>query len=85
MTTIDAEYDAVVDQIRRWPVARRFALLHDLLHALAAEGIIEDRRPPGPRRPTLAQAIGFAAGEGPPPTDEEVERWLEERRMERFG
>ena len=29
--------------------------------------------------------IGLAAGEKPPPTDEEVRRWIDEHRMEKYG
>jgi hypothetical protein len=85
MTTTDAEYDAVVDQIRRWPDTRRFALLHEVLHMLAAETAAGKREPAPPRRSTLAQAIGLFKTEGPPPSDEQVRQLLEERRIERFG
>ena len=29
--------------------------------------------------------IGLAAGSGPPPTDDDVDRWLAERRLEKYG
>ena len=41
------------------------------------------RRPA--RRPTLHQALGLAATDRPPPSDEDVERWLEEERMKKYG
>ena len=38
------------------------------------------------RRPsTLSRARGLLRGPGSPPSDEEVTRWREERRTERFG
>jgi hypothetical protein len=42
---------------------------------------IERRRRPS----TLSRARGLLSGEGPPPSDAEVARWLEERRTERYG
>ncbi len=84
MTPTDTEYEAIVEQIRTWPATRRFALLHDVLRTLSAERTgKEDGQ--SPRRSTLAAAIGLGAGGGPPPTDEQVKQWLEERRMEKFG
>ena len=41
------------------------------------------RRPA--RHPTLYQALGLAATDRPPPNDEDVERWLEEERMKKYG
>ncbi|HWQ15448.1 MAG TPA: hypothetical protein VNL77_21785 [Roseiflexaceae bacterium] len=56
---------------------------------LLAPGAIEDllrnelrRRQ---RHPTLDRALGLLASDRPPPADEEVARWLEERRIERYG
>jgi hypothetical protein len=85
MTTTESEYDAIVDKIRSWPVARRFALLHEVLHMLAAETAAGNRQSLPPRRSTLAQAIGLFKTDGPPPTDEQVRQLLDERRIERFG
>jgi hypothetical protein len=41
---------------------------------------------PQPKRNTLDRALGLAKVPGQPaPTDEEVDRWLDERRMEKYG
>ena len=40
---------------------------------------------PGPRGVPAEQVRGIAAGAGPPPDDETVERWIQERRVEKFG
>jgi len=37
------------------------------------------------RRGSLRNLVGLLATDRPPPIDEEVERWLEERRMEKYG
>lgn len=41
--------------------------------------------PAGEPRQTLAQARGLLASRQTAPSDEEVARWLDERRSERFG
>jgi hypothetical protein len=38
-----------------------------------------------PRRATLSQAVGLIRGDGVPPSDDEVQRWLEEGRLEKYG
>jgi predicted DNA-binding antitoxin AbrB/MazE fold protein len=39
-----------------------------------------------PRRGVpVEQVLGMAAGNSPPPDDETVRRWIEERRVQRFG
>ncbi len=40
---------------------------------------------PRPKRNTLQEAYGIGNAEHPGPSDEEVEQWLHERRMERYG
>jgi hypothetical protein len=40
---------------------------------------------PGPRGVPAEQVLGIAAGDGPPPDDETVKRWIQERRAEKFG
>ena len=37
------------------------------------------------RPSTLSRARGLLSSQGAPPLDEEVARWLEERRAERYG
>ena len=87
MAAPEREYDTVLGQIRQWSTAQRLALIHDVLHTLAGENDGDDRRLTGPRqrRGTLQKAIGLAAGDRPPPTDEEVKQWTEEWRIEKYG
>lgn len=40
---------------------------------------------PGPRGVPADQVRGIAAGAGSPPDDETVNRWIQERRVEKFG
>ena len=56
------------------------SLAQDLLKSLASE--IETSRP---KRNTLKKALGLLATGQPAPTDEDIRRWLEERRGEKYG
>ncbi len=86
MTTADAEYDAVVEQIRQWPPARRLALVRTVVEMLAAEGCgSQEHGAQDRRRSTLTRAIGLLRGDGPPPSDEQIRQLREERRSEKFG
>lgn len=38
-----------------------------------------------PRGVPAEQVRGIAAGVGPPPNDETVTRWIQERRVEKYG
>ena len=40
---------------------------------------------PGPRGVSAEQVRGIAAGDGSPPDDETVNRWIQERRLEKYG
>jgi hypothetical protein len=70
---------AVIKSVSGWSPARRFALAHRILHDLERE------LAPRPRRKTADEARGLLATDQPPPTDEQVEQWLEEERMKKYG
>jgi len=78
--TENINYESILLAVKRWPAARRFALVQDVLRTLAAES-----EPQPPRERTLEQALRLMPPGQPAPTDEEVERWLDERRMEKYG
>ncbi|HLB46164.1 MAG TPA: hypothetical protein VJL59_03970 [Anaerolineales bacterium] len=40
---------------------------------------------PRPKRATLPLALGLLATGQPPPSEAEIERWLEERRIEKYA
>ncbi|HKP53779.1 MAG TPA: hypothetical protein VJ183_14150 [Chloroflexia bacterium] len=73
-------YERVRDNILRWPLSMRALLMHELLNM-----IVKEVGTPRPRGNTLTEALGLLANGQPPPTDEEVERLLDERRMEKYG
>jgi hypothetical protein len=92
MAATEQEFESVVEMVRSWPPELQFSLLHEMLHIVAAGPARRSKRAPSkvdagypPRRSTLAHAIGLLKSEGAPPTDEEVQRLLEERRIEKFG
>jgi hypothetical protein len=74
------EYETILKVITAWPPAQRLRLVQDVLKTLAP--LIEEARP---RRKTLQEARGLLATDQPPPTDEQVQQWLDEHRMEKYG
>ena len=75
-----AEYSSVFKIIRGWPPSLRATLITRLIDELAREA-----EPPRPRKSTLERARGLLSNGNPPPSDEDVERMLEEHRQERYG
>ncbi len=70
-------YETVLNTVRQWPPARRFALVQDILKTLATE--VNSIHP---RRKTLHKALGLLATDRLAPSDAEIQQWLDERRME---
>ena len=73
------DYQTILETASTWPVTRRLNLAHDLLRTVESEMRVS--RPQN----SFQQALGLLATDGPPPTDEEVERILEEERMKKYG
>jgi dihydroneopterin aldolase len=81
MDTLQANsYEIVLKTVRQWPQDRRFALVRDVINTLAAEVF-----PSRPRRKTLERALGLLATSQPAPSGAEIQQWLGERRMEKYG
>jgi hypothetical protein len=78
-TSNTPEYDAVLAVIRRWSPERRLTLAQETLNSLAPS-----ESHARPQRHTVDQASGLLATDQPPPTDADIARLLEERRIERF-
>lgn len=76
MTAIPVDYETVLQIVYQLPARQRFALIHDVLKSL---------EPTPAKRSTLSRALGLLATEASAPTDEEVEAWLDEHRMEKYG
>ena len=73
-------YETVLNTVRQWPPDRRFALMQDVLNTLASEV-----KPARSRHKTLEKALGLLATSQLAPSDAEIKRWLDERRMEKYG
>ena len=74
--TENVNYQSILAEVQQWPATQQMALLHDIWRALELAR---------PREATLSRALGLLAIEEPVPTDEEVEHWLDEHRIEKYG
>lgn len=72
-------YETVLKAIHSWTPDKRLELAQDILKTLNTE--LRSH----PRRRTLPIALGMLATSKPAPTDEEVQQWLDERRLEKYG
>jgi hypothetical protein len=77
---IAASYQTVLTTVLSWPNSKQWALLRELFALIAREDEIA-----GKQYGTLSKVLGIASTDQPPPTDEEVEQWLDEHRMEKYG
>lgn len=73
-------YETILNAIRQWTAAQRYALLQDVLKTLAPEA-----EKPRVKTPTLQKALGLLATDQPAPTDAEVEQMLDEHRREKYS
>ena len=81
MQTVEpTNYKAIIETVRGWPPASRFSLVQDVLKTLAPE--VESSRS---KRNTLEKAFGLLATNQSPPSDAEVQQWLDKHRMEKYG
>ena len=97
MTHAAMDRERVLQTVRQWPLTEQIALVQEVLAdlrrmvALEAEvGSVrksggEARVEPPPRTGSMHNLAGLLSTDQPPPTDEDVERWLDERRMDKYG
>jgi hypothetical protein len=72
----------VLARVKAWDPATRIILARQILETLEQTSPYRGSAPRG--RP-VRELIGIGAGDGPPPDDEQVERWIAEYRMEKYG
>ena len=77
--THEHEIESIIETVKPWPEEDRVALAYLILRDMR-----KATREPAPRR-TLEQALGVARGTGTPPDDATVKKWIEERRLEKYG
>jgi len=75
-----SDYESIRAIVAAWPPALRATLMHDLINTL-----VKETDEPRPRKKTLHEALGLANNGEPAPSDEEVQRWLDERREAKYG
>jgi hypothetical protein len=75
----NARIDELVDEVRSWSRTDRMALIRELLHASDEPDISVP-----PMTIPLDQVLGMLKSDGPPPTDEECQRIVEEVRTRRY-
>ena len=81
MPTVEpTNYKAIIEIVRDWPPTSRFSLVQDVLKTLAPE--VEHSRT---QRNTLEKALGLLATSQSAPSDAEIQQWLDEHRMEKYG
>ena len=78
MSLLDRE--TILQAIRSWPPDEQRALAGEILRHVGVPPVEEPLEPPA-----SSQLAGLLATGQAPPTDEEVARWRDERRVERYG
>jgi hypothetical protein len=77
MATSAMDRDAILRAIETWPLEDQLTLAHAILR--------RSQPPAGAQRPGWRELAGLVATGGPPPSDQEIERWLDEHRSEKYG
>ncbi len=80
MATTELDRETILRAVETWPEAERIALAQAILAQTAPQ-------PPQPEiRSTWDALYGIAAVPGqPPPSDEQLAQWLDERRTRKYG
>ena|ERR1041385_5765885 len=85
LPSMGSNYERIRDIVLNWPLAMRYSLIRDILDMLAKQEAQYRPSPSASARNTLDRALGLARTDQPPPSDEEVRRWLDERRTAKYG
>lgn len=84
MTASVRDRATILQTIRAWPRDEQLALAEEILRQ-ADQAIGDGPVRREPQRPSWKELAGLAANGQEPPSDEQVEQWLDERRMEKYG
>lgn len=87
MSAPPLDHDSILKAVQQWPRARQIELAREILRATEPprQRSEAETQLPSQQPDSWARLIGVLATDQPPPTDEDIARWLEERRMERYG
>jgi hypothetical protein len=75
----EQEIESIIETVKPWPEEDRVALAYLILRDMRKK-----TREAAPRR-TADRALGVARGNGTPPDDATVRKWIDERRQEKYG
>lgn len=78
------EYQKIIEAIQTWPLDQRIRLMQDILHTVVPELQADQIGSPS-KKNTLNDALGLLTTSRAAPSDEEIQRWLEEHRIEKYG
>lgn len=70
----------VWNRVRTWEPEMRIDLARRILETLASPQIL-----PPPRTMSSEEVFGILKTDGPPPTDEECKKIIEEERLKKYG
>jgi hypothetical protein len=79
------DHDTILETVRQWPRDAQLALARELLRAAVVSSEYDDLAEIPASGGSWRNLIGLLATDQPPPSDEEIERWREERRIEKYG
>ena len=78
MTTPTSDRDTIARVIGTWPIEDQVTLARQILQRATAEDAMLPRL-------GWREMAGIASSGGIPPSDEQVARWLDEHRQEKYG
>lgn len=83
MATNPNEHDAILHVIESWPVEDQVMLARTILRQAVKNEPAETTKSAG--RSTWDALYGIAAHAQQPPSDEQVDQWLDEHKTEKYG
>lgn len=83
MAVPTGDRETILKAIEAWPREDQVALAQAILKR--STSIPPSRDAMAPQRPTWREMVGLASNGQTPPSDEEVARWLDEHRSEKYG
>jgi hypothetical protein len=78
MATSAADRETILKAIESWPLEDQVTLAQDILRHARSRDL-------APRRLSSREMHGSAAGEQPPPSDDDVAQWLDDHRLTKYG
>lgn len=85
MSSPALDHDSVLNTVRRWPRDAQLAFAHEILQETNTSPSDSDSQESRMIHGGLHNLVGLLATDQPAPSDEEVERWREEWRIEKYG